>query len=192
MLKKVETWLESIPRWAAALLMILLLAAYWPINQFPLFKPHYLPLIWGEQYIPFTGWTTYIYLSLFFYGLAAMYALPAERFGRTYLAIGAIEILHLVIFVLYPTTYPRPAGDTSYPLFEFLKFFDSPTNCFPSLHVAIPIFLALAIWRGGKKIGILFLFWAILLALSTLTTKQHYLLDVFGGILTALLGLLLI
>ncbi len=121
-----------------------------------------------------------------------MYALPAERFGRTYLAIGAIEILHLVIFVLYPTTYPRPAGDTSYPLFEFLKFFDSPTNCFPSLHVAIPIFLALAIWRGGKKIGILFLFWAILLALSTLTTKQHYLLDVFGGILTALLGLLLI
>ncbi len=66
MLKKVETWLESIPRWAAALLMILLLAAYWPINQFPLFKPHYLPLIWGEQYIPFTGWTTYIYLSLCF------------------------------------------------------------------------------------------------------------------------------
>jgi membrane-associated phospholipid phosphatase len=192
MLKKVEAWLESIPRWAAALLLLILLIVYGTINRFPILQPCSLPFIWGEQNIPFIGWTTYIYLSLFLYGFLAMYALPTEHFGRTFLALCAIAILHFIIFILFPTTYPRPAGNTGYPLFEFLRFFDSPTNCFPSLHVAIPIFLALAIWRNGKKIGIFFLLWAILLAISTLTTKQHYLLDVFGGILTALLGLLLI
>ena len=62
---------------------------------------------------------------------------------------------------------------------------DPPYNCFPSLHVAHSFVSALTCLRVHRGVGIVALISASLVALSTLFTKQHYVLDVIAGVLMA-------
>ncbi|HSU84087.1 MAG TPA: phosphatase PAP2 family protein, partial [Thermoanaerobaculia bacterium] len=62
---------------------------------------------------------------------------------------------------------------------------DPPYNCFPSLHVAHSFVSALACSRVHRGVGIAGVVCASLVGLSTLFTKQHYVLDVLAGILLA-------
>ena len=58
-------------------------------------------------------------------------------------------------------------------------------NCFPSLHVAQCFIAALVCHRVHRGVGAVAGAWAGLVALSTLFTKQHYVLDVVGGVALA-------
>jgi membrane-associated phospholipid phosphatase len=62
---------------------------------------------------------------------------------------------------------------------------DPPYNCFPSLHVAYAFVSALTCSRVHRGVGFVALLWAVLIAVSTVFTKQHYVLDVIGGGLIA-------
>ena len=68
---------------------------------------------------------------------------------------------------------------------RFLYGADPPYNCFPSLHVAHSFVSALTCWRVHRGVGIGTGICASLVALSTLLTKQHYVLDVIAGVLLA-------
>lgn len=193
MFKRLMTWIETAPRWLILLIFFSLLALYTPINHFSLFSPHKLPFLFGENLIPFIGWTSYIYLSLFIYVPLAIYLIPKERHNRTILALSIMCVTHFIIFIFFPTIYPRASINTGFIMFELLKIVDAPTNCFPSLHVAISMFLALALLRTrGDKLSVIIFFWAIIISLSTLTTKQHYVWDVLGSLVTSCLTSLLI
>ena len=74
---------------------------------------------------------------------------------------------------------------------RFLYQADPPYNCFPSLHVAHSFVSALACWRVHRGVGIAATFCAALVGLSTLYTKQHYILDVLAGILLAAIAYVL-
>jgi membrane-associated phospholipid phosphatase len=92
-------------------------------------------------------------------------------------------------FVIYPTMAPRPeqvsgAGFGVWGL-RALYGADPPYNCFPSLHVAHSFVSALAVSRVHRRLGGAAVVAALLVALSTLFTKQHYVLDVAGGIVLA-------
>jgi membrane-associated phospholipid phosphatase len=63
---------------------------------------------------------------------------------------------------------------------------DPPYNCFPSIHVAHSFVSALTIARVHRRLGVVTLVSAGLVALSTLYTKQHYVVDVIAGVLLAL------
>ena len=69
---------------------------------------------------------------------------------------------------------------------RFLYWIDSGDNIFPSLHCMIAWLCWVGV-RGNKQVPlpwrIMTLIMAMLVCLSTLTTRQHVLLDVFGGIL---------
>jgi len=70
---------------------------------------------------------------------------------------------------------------------------DGSSNTFPSGHVAFAwiMFLGAAHSEAAKRIqGLqaLYLLWAIGISLSTLTLKQHYIVDVFSGIFLALIS----
>lgn len=69
---------------------------------------------------------------------------------------------------------------------RFLYWIDPGDNIFPSLHCMIAWLCWVGV-RGNKQVPlpwrILTLIMAMLVCLSTLTTRQHVLLDVFGGIL---------
>jgi membrane-associated phospholipid phosphatase len=63
-----------------------------------------------------------------------------------------------------------------------------PHGNFPSMHVALSVpAVGACFMAGGPLLGSLTLVWAILVALSTLFTKQHYILDVLAGLLGGVL-----
>ena len=98
---------------------------------------------------------------------------------RAFAAIAIATILSCAIFVVWPTTIPRPPVRSA--AFDALWLFDVPANCFPSLHVALAS-IAACFWPRRRWIAVI---WAVAIALSTLTTKQHYAVDVAGGVVVA-------
>lgn len=113
-----------------------------------------------------------------------------ELIRRTVWAYLTVWIVAYICFMLYPTVAPRPEtvmgnGFAVWGL-RFLYDADPPYNCFPSLHVAHSFVSALACFRVHRTLGIVALSGASLVALSTLFTKQHYVVDLVAGILLAL------
>jgi membrane-associated phospholipid phosphatase len=96
---------------------------------------------------------------------------------------------YVFFFAVYPTVAPRPdhvvgSGFAVWGL-RTLYSADPPYNCFPSLHVAHSVVSALACCRVHRRVGIIATIAATLVAISTLLTKQHYVLDVIAGGLLA-------
>jgi membrane-associated phospholipid phosphatase len=105
---------------------------------------------------------------------------------RTLLAYLTVWIAAYACFLAYPTSAPRPAhvagsGFAVWGL-RFLYEADPPFNCFPSLHVAHSFVSAFACARVNRGLGRVALIGASLVGISTLFTRQHYVLDVAAGI----------
>jgi membrane-associated phospholipid phosphatase len=128
-------------------------------------------------------------LYLFLIVLPVFVVRQEEHIRRTVFAYVTIWITAYVVFLTYPTIAPRPAevigkGFAVWGL-RFLYDADPPYNCFPSLHVAHSFVSALTCYRVHRGVGIAAAICASLVGLSTLFTKQHYILDVIAGVLLA-------
>lgn len=109
---------------------------------------------------------------------------------RTVYAYLAVWVSAYAVFFAFPTAAPRPADTIAGDGFavwglNFLYEADPPFNCFPSLHVAHSFVSALASYRVHRGVGLIALGGALLVGISTLFTKQHYVLDVAAGMLLA-------
>lgn len=102
----------------------------------------------------------------------------------------ALWLTSYAIFWMFPTVAPRPpiVDGEGFPAWglRFLYHADPPHNCFPSLHVAHTVLAAAATRRVHPGVGALAYACAALVALSTLFTKQHYVVDVLAGVGMAL------
>ncbi len=149
-----------------------------------------------DELIPFTDWTIWIYHSQFFFLIFNIHAIKrAENLNRTFYAMALASLLSFMIFILYPTTLPRSLSTQdglSTKAFEFLYSIDSPANCFPSLHVSLACLAATGVLSERKKISALVIIWALLITLSTMTTKQHYFVDIIGGLAVAIFSRIII
>ena len=131
-----------------------------------------------------------VYGSLYvFVVLPLLVVRQEEQIFRTVLAYLMVWIVAYVCFLVYPTIAPRPANVIGEGFFawglRFLYSADPPYNCFPSLHVAHSFVSALTCYRVNRGVGIAAVLWASLIGVSTLYTKQHYIVDVFAGIFLA-------
>lgn len=170
-------------------------ALYYATNHFPQFEPHLLPMSWVDEHAPFLPWTVLIYTSEYFY-FAFVYILLRrdDNINKYLYSYFFAQIVACVIFFLFPVTYPRELfpipADTSFWLqgvWTWLRKADAPTNCLPSLHVASVYLSAFAfITDKQMKLFWTFFIWSTLIALTTLTTKQHYLIDIVTGITLAI------
>ena len=109
---------------------------------------------------------------------------------RTVHAYLTIWLTAYAVFILYPTVAPRPAlvrgsGFAAWGL-RVLYDADVPYNCFPSLHVAHSFVSAFTCGRVHRGVGRFAIACATLVAVSTLFTKQHYVVDVIAGVALAL------
>ncbi|HET9241136.1 MAG TPA: phosphatase PAP2 family protein [Oligoflexus sp.] len=167
--------------WSAAVFALI----YSGLGHCPWTRPVYLPLTDLDRAIPLLPWTLLIYLSDYLFILLVLLSLKkAEDFSTAFYRMIVGIGLSFVIFLFFPTVYPRPLlpadplwGET----FLFLHFLDQPTNCFPSLHVSMTLIAAASMRpssRGWRAFGWM---WALAICLSTLTTRQHYVWDVLGG-----------
>lgn len=166
---------------------------YFTSNHIHWKLPRVFSLGWIDQSIPFIPWTIWIYFSGIFY---LGYALAINRclvsLAKHLYSYFFIVVLSSVGFILYPVAYPRelfPLPATLDPwtehLFTWIRTIDSPANCTPSLHVSVSFLVALGFLDDRRGHFPVVFTWALLLAISTLTTKQHYFVDVVLGVLQA-------
>ena len=149
------------------------------------------PEIWLDQLLPVQPVWALIYgaLYLFLIVLPVFVVREQEHIRRTFLAYLAVWLTAYVIFMAYPTVAPRPdkvvgKGFANWGL-RFLYDADPPYNCFPSLHVAHSFVSALACYPVHRRVGVFATVAAAIVALSTLFTRQHYVLDVVAGVVLA-------
>lgn len=99
-----------------------------------------------------------------------------------------------IIYVLFPTMVIRPEVLPSTMLNKLVLFvytIDGVVNCIPSGHVAFSVLSNLCLTRINKKFAGYMLPVTVLIVFSTLFIKQHYVPDIFAGLLLAFLSFLI-
>lgn len=148
-----------------------------------------------DDAVPFWPWTSWCYLP--FYAAIFIIAIAGFRrkrlFNRAVVAVLIVMTLGAAGHLFIGAEYPRPVlfppyPNLSYAFLAWVQHVDPPGNVFPSLHVAHTTMLALILREDRRRLGNVALVMATLLALSTLTTKQHFIADVVSGYALAFLG----
>jgi membrane-associated phospholipid phosphatase len=158
-----------------------------------LFPPsvRYVPAIALDGRLPLVPVWSLVYGALYaFLILLPVFVVRGEQhIRRTVHAYLLIWITAYVFFVIYPTAAPRPASvtGTGFAVWGLRALYgaDPPYNCFPSLHVAHSFVSAWTCHRVHRGLAHCATLVAALVALSTLFTKQHYVLDVVAGVMLA-------
>lgn len=142
-----------------------------------------------DRFIPFIGWTVWVYHTQFFFLLFGVRALKtAATISRTLYSMAVASLVSFCVFFFYPTTLPRSPVETeglTAQAFQFLYSIDTDSNCLPSLHVALACLVALGVAEERSRFRAYAIIWAGLICISTMTTKQHYFLDVIAGVCVA-------
>lgn len=167
-------------------------------NHFHLSEPKLLPMTWIDLVTPFEPWTVLVYTSEYYMFVLGYLLLSSDYNRDRYMwAFFGVTVISAVVFVFYPTTFPRAdypiPPDTHwfvYRVFSNLRSVDTPSNAFPSMHVCccyLTVFAFLPREESRWKFW-WFLAWTTAVAVSTLTTKQHYLADLIAGLVEAVVG----
>jgi membrane-associated phospholipid phosphatase len=180
-------------RWTVGLGLALLQSlAYFGIGHAHLTRSTELLRTRLDDAIPFWPWTAWCYLP--FYAAIFVMAIAGSRrrtlFVRTALAVVGVMLVGATGHLFVGAEYPRPVLHPPYPdlsaaFLATVQQIDPPGNVFPSLHVAHTTLLSTMLVRDRPVLGRIAIVMATLLAVSTLTTKQHFLADVVAGYLLA-------
>lgn len=147
-----------------------------------------------DDAIPFVPWTVYLYSWVY---TSAMYPLFVVRgrqlFRRTVLAYLSVLTASFACFVLFPVTSIglRPdvralRDDVFHEWGMRLTYFaDPPYNLFPSLHLSIACIALFASARASVRLAALAAPVVVAIAVTILTTKQHFVADGLGAFAVA-------
>lgn len=132
------------------------------------------------------------YLSYFLYLVMTLFALAVQRDARALQVMLGAAALTLLIsdltYLTFQTYVTRPAimGDNLFlRLIADVYGNDQPFNDFPSGHTSLSTVCAIAWWRTHYRIRPVMVLWSVLIVLSTVFVKQHYVLDIVGGVIVA-------
>jgi membrane-associated phospholipid phosphatase len=131
-----------------------------------------------DRRTPYVPLFTLVYFSTYVFVVQPFFAL--------------ISVISSLIHAIIPSKIERveqvtTGGASGWMLGLFQKTC-KPYGNFPSMHVGLSVPVVVANFMvGGVPVGSIMLVWAILIALSTLYTKQHYILDVLAGFAGGLL-----
>jgi len=162
-------------------------AAYFAVGAWNASRPMQV-LPWDPVWhFPFVSAFVLAYDSAYLLPFVAFLAVKDRSASRRFAAVVAgVIAASAACFLAWPLLLPRPpiaAASAFDRLLAALYAVDRPTNLFPSLHVSLSFLFALAAGRAWPKRRLWFLAWAMLIAVSTLFTRQHYFVDVIGGVL---------
>ena len=144
-----------------------------------------------DERVPY--WPVWAWIYSFLYYPAIVYlnwtvSNPRE-FNHMAMSFFVLLAGQMVFFVYFPVETPAHWRDInqgrtlSERFLLFVRRFDAPSNCFPSMHVSVAMLTAL---HARPALGPLVFLFPALIAFSCIFTKQHYLLDLPAG---AALGL---
>jgi membrane-associated phospholipid phosphatase len=143
-----------------------------------------------DELVPFLPESVFVYASVFAAAFLPVFVVRSRSlFRRVALAYGATIALSLACFVLVPVSSRelRASAEALDPS-RFVEWgvlliyrLDPATNLFPSLHLSIAVVAALSAWAVRPLYGAVSLLWVALVAVSVLTVKQHFAVDVLSG-----------
>jgi hypothetical protein len=159
-------------------------------NRIHFSEPQLLAFGAVDKIMPFLPWTVWIYFLEYLMFICAYFGLRSnELITRYFYAYMAILILSCVVFVIYPVTFPRAdypvvGNSISDSAMNFLRtYMDSPANCLPSLHVSSCFISSFCFLKESKPKAYFYSFISLLVSIATMTTKQHYFIDVWTALL---------
>ena len=144
--------------------------------------------------IPLWTPSAFIYLGCYLFWIVN-YIWMARQEKKEMCRLFAADLISravcFVIYLVFPTTNTRPVIQPDgfwNQVMLFVYQMDAADNLFPSIHCLVSWFCYIGL-RGRKEVprwyrGVSCLL-AVLVCISTLTTKQHVIIDVFGGVLLA-------
>lgn len=147
-----------------------------------------------DEKIPLVPWTIVIYWGCYLFWVVNYVIGCRQEKEKAFRFISAdflAKIVCLLCFLVFPTTNTRPVIEGSSIWDELMRILyrvDAADNLFPSIHCLTSYFCFVAV-RDNEKIprwyrGLSLLITAAI-CVSTLTTKQHVIIDVAAGVLLA-------
>jgi hypothetical protein len=180
-------------KWGTALALALVgLVIYELLGRTDLGRSPTLLMTGIDRAIPLVPWTAWFYepfyVAIFLIGVVSFRSrflydrtLVCVCFNIVVAALG-----HAFVRAEYPRPFlPVPAPDLSTAFLAFVYRIDPAGNVFPSLHVAHTFMISFLLSLDRPKLGRLLLGMSTVLAVSTLTTKQHFIADVAAGLVMA-------
>jgi membrane-associated phospholipid phosphatase len=146
-----------------------------------------------DRQIPYVPLFALVYFSTYVFVVQPFFILSnARQFYWMLSSFASISVISSLIHATIPSKIERVeqvtvGGLSGWMLDQFQKTC-KPYGNFPSMHVGLSVLVvAVNFMMSGPVIGSIVLIWAVLIALSTLYTKQHYILDVLAGVMGGLM-----
>ena len=155
---------------------------------------HYNMSLALDGQIPLIPWTASIYLVCYAFWVVNYILAVRQREPEAFRFVGAellAKTVSLVFFLLLPTTMIRPAVTGSGFWNDVMRLIyrtDAADNLFPSLHCMISWFCYIGVRKNPeipRWYRVFSLVFALAVCVSTVTTKQHVLVDIGAGIALA-------
>lgn len=145
-----------------------------------------------DEAIPLIPEFVFPYMSLYvFFWLPVIVSrnITLRDFATIIAATAGMFTVAFAVYAIVPSSYPRPtispdASFVYYVLTEALYRFDLPNNTLPSTHAAVvTILLAATRRKFGRRTYAIYALWGVSILVSTVTVKQHYIVDLVSGVI---------
>lgn len=145
-----------------------------------------------DRWVPFLEWTWTIYffgdLYIILWGAFVVWQMPRPWFRRAILAYAGMIVVGAAVQLAVPASAPWPVALTGVQRWVHGLIAIQPFACLPSMHVALavlPTAMGLAVldarWLDSISVGC-----AVLITISTVTLKEHFVLDAVAGVVLGL------
>jgi membrane-associated phospholipid phosphatase len=146
-----------------------------------------------DRKTPYVPLFALVYFSTYIFVVQPFFILSNRR--QFYLMLTSfilISVISSLIHATIPSKIERveqvTTGGLSGWMLGLFQKTCKPYGNFPSMHVGLSVPAVIAnFMAGGPIAGSIMLVWAALIAVSTLYTKQHYILDVCAGLIGGLI-----
>ena len=183
-------------KWGTALaLAVVGLLIYEVLGRTDLARSPTLLMTRLDRAIPLLPWTAWFYepfyVAIFFIGVVGFRS--RYVYDRTLVCVVFNIVVaglgHAFVRAEYPRpVLPVPPPDLSTAFLAFVYRIDPAGNVFPSLHVAHTFMISFLISLDRPRLGRILVWMSVALAISTLTTKQHFIADVAAGLAMAFIA----
>ncbi len=146
-----------------------------------------------DRAIPYIPLFALVYFSTYIFVIQPFFVISNPRqFNVMVISFAVISLLYSTFHAIVPSKVERienvKQDGISGRMLDVFQGICQPYGNFPSLHVGLSVPVVMANYLVfGLKGGLIALFCAILIAVSTLFTKQHYIMDVLAGFMGGLL-----
>lgn len=199
---------KLIPSYAYIPIILLLLAtclAFYATRPFNKSYYHYDLTTVADDIMPFTPFFIIFYILAFAQWFFVYLATAKHSRSLCYEIFSSeitAKIIGAIFFLVLPTTIARPeitGNDVFSQLTSFIYSADTPDNLFPSFH-CLDSWICFRAWLKMKKfqdkpavartVNVLHLLFTLAVFVSTVFVKQHFFIDIIGGVAVAEIGLL--